>query len=273
MWAYWIGNHQKINKVALQKLATLTSTTHFPNNRRLRYFEGRRGPDSIKVKSPGEDEPHAFYDPFDEDDTLLVESITNHYKNLVKELKDKNQEKAAFEASWLAHTLVDGLTPAHHFPYESELANLNADKEVSIKLGDTVNKKRNLVTARGDSTKDVLKNNWGVYGFKGVIITHHGYEGGVAFMTRLMSFKDLEITMNDVNKAKKLGLEEYFEQTARQVALMGMYDHFYRYGWTASLARQTRDELMPILIKTVCVAWYLAMQEAGLTSRKSHADK
>ncbi len=50
----------------------------------------------------------------------LIELIKEHYKNLVKELQANNSERISFEAAWLAHAIVDGLTPAHHYPYEAE---------------------------------------------------------------------------------------------------------------------------------------------------------
>ncbi len=40
---------------------------------------------------------------------------------LSHEIRRHNIVRASFEAAWLAHALVDGLTPAHHYPYEEKL--------------------------------------------------------------------------------------------------------------------------------------------------------
>lgn len=272
MWSTFIGNHQKINKVARKKLAELTNVNNFPSNKLLRHFEGRRGPDGIKIKSPNQNEPHAFYDPFDDDDNELIYSITDHYNNLIKELKNKNKERSAFEAAWLAHTLVDGLTPAHHFPYDKELARMR-DEHESIKLKDRMKSVSSKVSVKGPTAKDTISNTWKIIGFKGLLTTHTTFEGGVAFIAQPLRFKDLEVTQEEIAEAQKLGIENYFEKCAREVAMLEMYDHFYKYGWTNYLARQVRDDLMPKLIKIVTIAWYMAMREAGLVSRRSHAGK
>src|SRR5665811_683192 len=126
----WLGVHQKIDRSALRALATHTNVVNFPSIKRLLNFEGKNGPDGIKAKSPSKDEPWHYYDPFDPDDTELLGLIAKHYSGLVENLKIKDEQKAAFEAACLAHALVDGLTPAHHYPYEEELAGLRGeDKE------------------------------------------------------------------------------------------------------------------------------------------------
>src|SRR5688572_21960375 len=114
-----LGAHQKFDRVArshLDKIATNSSS--FPKSARILHFEGNKGPDAIKLKSPSKDEPWHYFSPFDDDDSEIMELIVNHYHNLVKELQAGNEERSAFEAAWLAHAIVDGLTPAHHYPYE-----------------------------------------------------------------------------------------------------------------------------------------------------------
>lgn len=116
-----VGAHQKIDRAAFNVLSRKTGLKHFPPKKLLIYFEGRNGPDGIKAKSPAQNEPWHYYDPFDTSDKLLVNMIEEHIKELSTALKQGNHERAAFEASWLAHAIVDGLTPAHHFPYEQEV--------------------------------------------------------------------------------------------------------------------------------------------------------
>ncbi len=254
------GTHQKINRVARKKLEALTNLKHFPSQKQILHFEGKNGPDGMKRKNPG-NEPWHFYDPFDPEDNRLGEMIDEHFQILVKELKDKNMERAAFEAAWLSHAMVDGLTPAHHHPYEAELAELRLGKP------QTTIKDKFLVS--GETKKAALTNSWKMWGVKGLLTTHAMFELGVASIVTPLRFTNLEVTTADVNEAKKEGLDDYYKRVAREIALLNMYETYYRYGWTAKLGRQTRDELMPRVIRMVTIAWYLALREAGLATRKS----
>src|SRR5687767_1959302 len=108
-----MGAHQKIDRVARRHLGKIVRDNRvFPASRTILQFEGKNGPDGIKRKSPARDEPWHYYDPFNETDTQLTDLIQEHYDKLVAELKVHNRERVAFEAAWLAHALVDGLTPA-----------------------------------------------------------------------------------------------------------------------------------------------------------------
>jgi hypothetical protein len=257
-----VGTHQKINRLSRRKLGDLTSLKHFPNNRLLLHFEGRNGPDGIKSKSPGQNEPWHFFDPYDPDDDDLLGDIRDHFDNLVFELKERDLERAAFEAAWLSHALVDGLTPAHHYPFEEELATLRLGEGNATRV--TL---RDKLTMKGDSRRETIKNNWKMWGIKGLMTTHAMFEGGVAAIVAPLRYHELQITKHDVNHMKELGIEEYFKQTARQIALLDLYDKYYKYGWTTKLAREVREDLMPPIIKTVTCAWYLALTEAGLAGR------
>src|SRR5689334_8534610 len=119
-----IGAHQKLDRVARRALASLNVGDDFPAVKEILHFEGKNGPDGIKSKSPARDEPWHYYNPDDPKDTRLIEIIQTHSNNLTAALKADAREKAAFEAAWLAHALVDGLTPAHHFPLDKHLEEL-----------------------------------------------------------------------------------------------------------------------------------------------------
>lgn len=264
MWSSVIGNHQKINRVAYRRLAELSGLKSFPSRKRINYYEGKRGPDGIKQKSPGEDEPNHFYDPFDPGDTDLTDHINQHYNDLVSKLQEKDLEGAAFESSWLAHTLVDGLTPAHHFPYEEKLAELRQFETSGENKFTVIDK----ISIQGETKTETVRNNWKFWGIKGLLSTHMLFEGGVAFIAQPVPYRNIDLSKEDLLRAKEIGIEEYFKRAARSIALKQMYESFYKYGWTTGLARQVRDELMPTLIRVVTVAWYLALLEAGMASRK-----
>src|SRR4051812_39125525 len=118
MYAFVFRAHQKLDRVALRHLTRLTKRAPaFPNINEILHFEGGNGPDAPKFKRSAGEQPWHFINPFDESDTALHKIIGDHYDKLVESLKSGNRERTSFEAAWLAHALVDGLTPPHHYPY------------------------------------------------------------------------------------------------------------------------------------------------------------
>ena len=92
----FIGVHQKIDRIARRDLRKISRVGRgFPSAKDILHFEGNNGPDGIKRKSPGVDEPWHFIDPSDPSDTALVEMIMDHYANLVQALKKRNNVRAA----------------------------------------------------------------------------------------------------------------------------------------------------------------------------------
>jgi hypothetical protein len=259
-----IGTHQRINRAARKHLGRICNDAHhFPSVKQMLKFEGKNGPDGIKRKSPSQDEPWHYYDPFDEDDSGLLEIIEEHFANLVRELKAKNVTRASFEASWLSHALVDGLTPAHHHHhYEEGISEIyGGDKEQR----DTKLKK---VIVPVGAKQGVVKGNWKLWGAKGLLSTHMLFEGGVALTMLSMNHKSGKPSGYDLKTAEKIGIVEYFKRTAREVAMFDMYERFYDHGWTSKLAREVHDELAPRLVKIVAIAWHLALIEAGVEERE-----
>ena len=81
-----IGTHQKLDKVARRELTKIMPRgTKFPTAKEILRFEGTRGPDGLKRKSPGVDEPMHFIIP-DHDDGKLIKIILDHQYNLKKAL-------------------------------------------------------------------------------------------------------------------------------------------------------------------------------------------
>ncbi len=260
-----LGAHQKIDRVARRHLSRLLpDETVFPPARQILQFEGNNGPDGIKRKSPGKDEPWHFYSPFDDHDGHIIADITDHYANLVRELKNGNQERIAFEAAWLAHALVDGLTPAHHFPYEEKLKEL---------MGGQSNDSRTSFLKKsvmpGATPSERVKNNWKMWGAKGLLITHWWFEIGISTLIKPLNFGEVIPTADDARRILKTGVLDWFKQTAREVAILDMYTAYYEKGWTPKLAWQVRHKLGPALVQTVTLAWYSALVEAGLVEPKA----
>jgi len=257
-----VGAHQKIDRAARHHVAALLETSKyhasFPSISRILHFEGRNGPDGIKTKSPAKDEPWHYFSPFDVDDTLLIELIDGHYANLVKSLRKDDPVVAAFEAAWLAHAVVDGLTPAHHYPYEEKLDELRGGlgKETRITYKDKL-------LMPGDNGRDTIKNNWKMWGPKGLFTTHLAFEWGVAsIMLPMRLAQRTRPTAADIADIDRMTVPEYYRRVAQEVAALGMYDSFYAKGWTARLAKDVRQQLVPSIVKAVALIWYKATLEA-----------
>ncbi len=258
-----IGAHQKIDSVARRHLGRIIpDNSIFPKIRNILQFEGRNGPDAIKRKSPAKDEPWHYYSPFDESDSGLIELIQGHYDELVNQLKLGNFEHIAFESAWLAHAIVDGLTPAHHYPYESELTELRGGKG-----NDTRNSVKEKLLIPGETKREIVKNNWKMWGPKGLMSTHGFFEIGVATLIKPLTFNEAIPKSKDIKRVQEIGVTELFKQSAREIAVLDMYENYYKKGWTPKLAWQVRHKLGPIMSQTVTLSWYAALVDAGLVER------
>ncbi len=255
----WFGAHQKIDRTARRHLSLLIATRNFPSRKEILRFEGMDGPDGIKRKTPAKDEPWHYYDPADPKDTKLPIIIQNHFDQLVRTLRESNHPRASFEAAWLAHAVVDGLTPAHHYPYEEELIRLRGGAGLETR---TTPKEKLLMP--GDSVPKRLSNNWQMWGDKGLLATHFAFEWGVAVMITPLRLKRAIPTQAQCNDILRQGVQEFFMSRARQIDSLHMYDDFYRSGWTPKLAKLVRRELVPTITNTVTLTWYAAAHEAGL---------
>ncbi|MCA9334357.1 hypothetical protein KC963_04890, partial [Candidatus Saccharibacteria bacterium] len=101
-----LGAHQKIDRLARRQLEKLLPHSNFPSARAITHFEGDNGPDGVKRKSPGKDEPWHFFQPYDLGDTQLIAAIEDHYAKLVAALQAEDSVRASFEAAWLSHAIV-----------------------------------------------------------------------------------------------------------------------------------------------------------------------
>lgn len=264
-----LGAHQKLNRLAYGSLRLLVKdVTAFPKIGSILHFEGANGPDAIKRKSPAKDEPRHFYSPFDSADTDLIDMIGVHYDQLVNALKKKDEVRAAFEAAWLAHAIVDGLTPAHHFPYEEKLLELRGG---GASEGRSSYKDKLLMP--GETRRAQLHNNWKMWGSKGLLSTHFLFEWGVAALIAPVSLKHIKVGEKDVAELYQYGVLELFRSKAKEINGLDMYQRYYKSGWTPQLARQVRNHLAPTIVKMVALAWYAAAIDAGLAEKQPEKQK
>lgn len=253
-----LGVHQKVNRLAYRHMKTLVEAPQFPPLETILHFEGDNGPDGIKRKSPAKDEPWHFLQPFDLTDNQLLKLIEGHYKDLVAELRRGDTVRSAFEAAWLAHAVIDGLTPAHHYPYEQKLANLRGG--TGIETRDSI---KNKLLLPGETPVHLLRNNWLMWGPKGLFTTHAAFEWGIAVLLMPARLGWLRITPDKIAEFDNRSLCLWYRQLAQEVARLKLYDAFYEQGWTIPLARRVKRQLAPVLVQAVTLVWYGAVREAA----------
>ena len=242
-----LGIHQRFDSAAYHMIEPYLPAG-FPTLADIVSFEGYNGPDGLKVKSPGVNEPSHLYDPI-HDVGQVPSHIQGHYENLVLCLKTGDAIRGAFEASWMAHYICDGLTPAHHWPLEDKIA------EAASGAADDIAADTSRFTAS-------LKKNWAVWGIKGHLSTHFYFETGILFALMAgpvrASYSDEELA-----KARQLGAVEYFKAQARDIAELNLYEQFYREGWTTDLATRVKTIIAPRTAKAIGIIWLLALLDAG----------
>ena len=259
MYAIVFHAHQKINRTARKHLRSLLAPdAFFPSTRSIMHFEGQKGPDASKLKKQDQDQPWHFVDPFNESDDVLSLLIKEHYDNLVDALVNDDLVRSSFEAAWLAHALVDGLTPAHHYPYEQKLSELRGGEERHTRKGLVG---RGFV--KGDTMVESLQRSLKLVGPKGLLTTHALFEGGAWAIMRPLRLQKALPTLEDLKKIEALGINAVFRQTAREIAELNIYGRFINRGWTMATSRDVRKELAPRMVRMVTLAWYGAAQEAA----------
>jgi hypothetical protein len=244
---------KKIDKIARRNIGKYqTNTIVFPDIKSILHFEGKNGPDGIKLMGKPQ-EPWHFINPAKAGDHILVEIINNHINNLAIALRSKDNVRASFEAAWLAHAIVDGLTPAHHYPLEDKIEEL---------WGKSRSQRSNLIDKniiRGNNHKDTFLKNWAYWGAGGLITTHILFELGVATAITTNKFTKCSPSDDDIDNLKKVGFEDVFMRSVYKIYDMKMYDSFCKKGWTLKLANDTKKILIPEIINAVTLAWYQAM--------------
>lgn len=252
-----IGTHQKIDRVARRHLSRHITSLPFPTITEILHFEGSRGPDGVKLKSPGRDEPRHFIDPksITPNDQLLL-TIRNHSHNLTSALVSSDMTHAAFEAAWLAHAVTDGLTPAHHDPFDEQVKQLRRDDN------EPANVRSKVIMAGNGSGRQFIRNNWQYWGAKGIMTTHTLFEAGVATTAKPLAFKSAAADAEDLAELKTRGFQAIYIDMISAIDSLGMYERFKRDGWTRTLAQQTTRELIPTIIHAVELAWIEAYDRA-----------
>lgn len=268
------GTHQKIDRAArltLRKILSKNPTfskVHFPKIDEILVFEGSGGPDGIKTKSPGKDEPWHFVEPYG-DLTPIKTYVENHLFNLSKALSEENYVRASFEAGWMAHAITDALTPAHQYPMTDKIIEISGKKPEER---DKIIKKMFL---SGKNWRERLLNNWEYIGPKGVMSSHMLYEMGVATMITSIAAKKITNypTEEEISRVLNGNFMEVFEEKIKWVADQKYYETYLEKGWTTSLARNTKSILLPEISKIVALGWFEGIRRASVEDFENSRSK
>jgi len=248
-----VGVHQRIDRIAKKQLVHhIGRTPFFPTIKTILHFEGKNGPDGIKSKSPSVDEPWHFISPDAAADAPLIKLIEDHLYNLSEALRSEDEVRAGFEAAWLSHAIVDGLTPAHHFPLAEKI------EELWGKAHSERSSTRDKIIIKGTGRRDSLAKNWEYWGTKGIFSAHLFYEMGVASSLTVATYTDIGLTDEDFDRIRNEGYIPYFIESVKEIDAMGTYQEFIKTGWSMRLANTSRKKLVPLIMKNVCLAWYAA---------------
>lgn len=261
-----VGTHQLLDQAARKLLAKhLPRGKFFPTSKEILQFEGARGPDGLKRKSPDEDDPsHMFGEDQGAD---LVQQIMDHRHNLIQALKKRDQVRAAFEAAWMAHKVTDSLTPAHHFPLSEAKEELMSNKEFVKIFGEPI---KGIM--HGRSALETARNNWLYWGAGGHMSKHVGYEYGVAVIAAALPQRSI---MPQVSAEEFCLVEpkKVLYEAIDRLRVRAAYEQFRQDGWTVDLAMATKNQLLPEIVRVIALLWYSAVEEAyGLhRARKAKA--
>lgn len=270
-----VGTHQRVDQAARLSLAKiLAKNKAFPSSKEIVHFEGSRGPDGLKRKSPGVDEPSHML-PLNEageilpptqsasDSRSLIEMIDDYSWNLTQALKAKNSSRAAFEAAWLAHMVTDGLTPAHHFPLSEVKDELMTDKDFVKVFGEPIKG-----VMHGRNTLETMRNNWLYWGAGGHMSKHVYYEWGVLMITTAMTPRALMVDLR-AEDLQNFDTEQMFREALARVHKRKIYQRFLDEGWTTELAVETKEFLLPEIVRAITLSWYAAARKAyGIGARR-----
>ena len=148
--------------------------------------------------------------------------------------------------------IVDGLTPAHHYPMGEKI------KELWGKEHDTRSSIKQKGIIKGENGRDTISKNWQYWGAGGVLTKHFNFEMNVAAAISTAKFKSFKLKKSDLEDLKRRGFNSIYLDSINKIYSLKMYDSAIQSGWTRILTIQTRKYLIPEMIKMVCLAWYQA---------------
>lgn len=253
-----LGVHQRLDAAAYRMVRGYFSAASFPPIKQITHFEGANGPDDLKFKPTTHDGPNHFYNPTTGEGDLPT-SVDHHYRALVRALSSHDQVKAAFEASWLAHFVADGLTPAHHHLLEDAF-----EQAIGGKIP-VMGKIKGLASGPG-----AFKKNWMIWVDQRIITAHQNFEIGMA---AALLGRPIRARLDPVKlaQAREVGYMQFFKNEAKEVSHLDLYEEFREKGWSSHMAASVRNQVAPAAVQAIGIIWLLAYLEAGFKDAKQVA--
>jgi hypothetical protein len=244
------GDHQRFNRLAYKQLRKILPDDFFPDIKSILHYEGKRGPDGTKF---GDEScvPDDFINPADALESSMMDRVMEHYQLLVDALKSHDKDQSSYQAAWLAHTLVDGLTPAHHIPYNEMLTELAEHHKNRSSIG--------RMYIKGDSTRDTISRTNKLMGPKGMLMKHTLFEFGAALSMQFFQARNVQILRG---AGSRVSLPQFYAKAVGRVAKLNMYSRFEQTGFSLPLVVDSRRTLGPTMVEVVSTFWYHASQEA-----------
>ncbi|MBQ7802723.1 hypothetical protein IJ380_02590 [Candidatus Saccharibacteria bacterium] len=246
-----IGTHQKLIRLSRRLVGKkLPEGIYFPSAKEIIYFEGMRGPDGLKRKCPEEKQPEHFLIP-GADNGLLWGQIEDCQANLKRALEEGNHERAAFEAAWMSHFIIDGLTPAHHYPLDDIKEEFMSESEYLEIFGKPLARK-----IEGETFRETVGKNIVYYGPGGHLTKHFAFEFQIAKIVNTRKKKTLTPALPySLGDIKKLDFKKEFYGSVEKIADLKMYERYKVEGWSSDLALEAKEILLPEIVKNVTIGW------------------
>lgn len=157
----------------------------------------------------------------------------------------------------MAHMITDGLTPAHHFPLSEVQDALMTDKDLVRVFGAPIKG-----VMHGRSMLETMRNNWLYWGAGGHMSKHIAYEYGILMITAALTPRALEVKLTEED-LMTTNIEKIFQESLEKIQKLRMYDRFLGEGWTTELATETKNVLLPEIVRAITLGWYSAVAEAN----------
>jgi hypothetical protein len=219
-----VGVHQRLDQAAYSVLKQQSLLKGLPDLSDILFFEGYNGPDGLKVK--GKHDTNHLWEPIEEIGQLK-RFVKVNFDNTVAAIRNRDDDKAAFEMAWLAHFLTDGLTPAHH-------------------IDDLYMPKIRRISAL---------NAWEF--LKSIPRQHVIFESltrGVLWLRKIDKTKHMLL----VEEIKKEGIEAVFVRESKKIAKLDIYNKFLDKGWSLEVAHMILRKTVPSIVILIASAWAAA---------------